>query len=184
MAYPFGSYSEKLFGTLSAVGMEYARTTEDTCAFGIPDQPLAWHPTVHKFAKLDYDGNSVEANEAEAAKFRKLTDDFLNTKGLALYYVWGHSWEYKTRWREVKEFFKSVSNREDVSYLTHIELVDYLNAYKRLKISADKSRFLNVSAEELFIRVTDYSDRQNPKSTVLHLLPGKTVNLSGASQDK
>jgi hypothetical protein len=151
---------------------------EDTHAFGIPDNPLAWHPTTHQFGNAGDAGNSPEANKAEIARFQKLTDDFLGAKQLSLYYVWGHSWEYTTKWPQVEAFFQSVANRADVSYLTHIELVDYLNAYKRLKISADKRSFLNVSAQDVFIRVTDYADLNKIKAVVLRVPPGQRRDFS------
>lgn len=184
MAYPFGSYSERLFNALGGMGMEYARTVEDSHAFGIPDNALAWHPSIHKFANAGAAGNSPDANKAEIARFQKLTDDFLGAKQLALYYVWGHSWEYTTKWPQVEAFFQSVANRADVSYVTHIELVDYLNAYRALKISADKARFLNVSAQEVFIRVSDYADLNNVKAVVLRIPPGQNRDLGGPPAGK
>jgi peptidoglycan/xylan/chitin deacetylase (PgdA/CDA1 family) len=177
MAYPFGSYNEKSITTLRSLGIEYARTVDDSYSFGIPQNPLLWHPTAHKFAKMDYEGNSKEINRSEYEKFLKLTDDFLKSENPALFYVWGHSWEYTNKWDKVEDFFKSVSNREDISYLTHIELIDYLNAFRRLKISADKSSFLNLSAVDIFIKVTDYRDPENPKIATLQLKPGKHIKL-------
>ena len=47
MAYPFGTYSDKLVELLRLSGMEYARTTRSTHSFELPDDFLLWHPTCH-----------------------------------------------------------------------------------------------------------------------------------------
>ncbi len=176
MAYPFGSYSEALFNPLQGMGMEYARTVVDGLSFGIPANAMAWHPTIHKFGKAGDAGNTPEDNRAELAKFQKLTDDFLASKEPALYYVWGHSWEYTTKWPQVEAFFQSVANRADIAYVTHIELVDYLNAFKGLRISADKTRFLNPASQEVFIRVTDYG-AANSQPVAVRIPPGQSAGV-------
>ena len=176
MAYPFGSYSESLFTPLQGMGMEYARTVVDSLSFGIPANPLAWHPTIHKFGKAGDAGNTPEDNRAELAKFQKLTDDFLASKEPALYYVWGHSWEYTTKWPQVEAFFQSVANRADIAYVTHIELVDYLNAFKGLRISADKTRFMNPAAQDVFIRVTDYGATHS-QPVVMRIPAGQSASV-------
>jgi hypothetical protein len=81
----------------------------------------------------------------------------------------------------VEAFFQSVANRTDIAYLTHIELVDYLNAFKGLRISADKSSFLNPAAWEVFIRVTDYADPGNVNPVVVRVPPGQRVGINARS---
>lgn len=178
MAYPFGSYDERSLGILSSLGMEYARTVEDTYAFDLPTNFLLWRPSVHMFGQLDYSGNTDEMNQAELAKFVKLTDDFLASKGLALYYVWGHSWEYKKKWDKVEEFLKRVAGHDDIANLTNIEMADYLSAYKRLRISADKTTFFNPSSVDVFVKVTNLRDPEKPLSDVIDLKPGETRKIS------
>jgi hypothetical protein len=75
---------------------------------------------------------------------------------LALLDVWGHSWENDgdgNRWAEMENFFKLVSKRTDISYITQIDLVDYINAYKILKKSIDKKIIKNTSSVDLFIKI-------------------------------
>lgn len=174
MAYPFGSYNPATFKTLSSLGIEYGRTVEDTYGFSIPTERLKWNPSAHKFSKAGYMGNSPEEDRKEYALFDSLTNAFLETDQIALYYVWGHSWEYDKRWGKVEVFFQKMANREDISYLTHIELVDYLNAYEGLRISSDKKNFYNPSSTDVFIRCTNYSDVRNPRVETIKISAGST----------
>ena len=176
MAYPFGSYDERSLATLRGLGIEYARTVNDTYAFGLPSNFLLWNPSAHMFGQIDYNGDTNVLDMAEYAKFTKLTDDFLAAKGLALYYVWGHSWEYKKKWTYVEDFLKRVANPDEIVNVTNIEMVDYLNAYHGLRISADKTTFYNPSAVDVFIKITNLSSAE-PRSTVLEIKPGATQEV-------
>jgi len=169
MAYPFGSYDVNMLDTLHSFGIEYARTVESSYRFDIPDNPLLWHPTLHKFEGSNDDGAPDKTAE--------LTDKFLASEQLSLFYIWGHSWEYRDKWTAVEDLFKRISNRPEISYLTNIELVDYLDAYQRLKISADKTSFQNVSAMDVYLKITDYADLENPKKVVLRIPPGRLIKL-------
>ncbi|MEO1009672.1 MAG: polysaccharide deacetylase family protein [Bacteroidota bacterium] len=177
MAYPFGTHDPRTFTTLRDLGIEYARTVEDTFGFGIPDDFMLWHPTVHLFAKAGYMGNPPEKDEEEFKRFDALTKDFLQRQEVSLYYVWGHSWEYKDKWSRVEAFFKEVARKKDIFYTTHITLVDYIKAYRQLKISVDKTRFLNKSATEVFLRATNYSDVDHPIVKKIRIPAGESVAL-------
>ena len=177
LAYPFGSYNTNAFPTMKALGVEYARTVADTEGFDIPDNYLLWHPTIHMFGKAGYMGNKPENDQMEYDRFDRLTEAFLNKESLALYYVWGHSWEYTDKWDRVTAFFQKVSGRKNIFYTTHIELIDYLNAFDRLIISVDKTKYLNNTAVDLYIVVTDYCDLKNPKSEKIFIPAGATAQF-------
>ena len=57
-------------------------------------------------------------------------------------------------------------------------------AYRARNISADKTCFLNVSAPEVFIRVSDYADLNNVKAVVLRIPPGQNRDLGGPPAGK
>jgi hypothetical protein len=62
--------------------------------------------------------------------------------------VWEHSWENVgagNRWVEMERFFKMVAKNSAIHTTTQIALVDYINAYKNLKFSVDKSIVTNLS---------------------------------------
>ena len=62
-----------------------------------------------------------------------------------------------------------VSNNSDVFYTTQIGLVDYINAYKQLKISVDKTLVANNNAVAVYIKI-------NNKVSVIPA--GKTIALT------
>ena len=156
MSYPFGNTNDFVVEAISGLGIEYARTVGDTYNFGMPTDFLKWQPTIHLFGKTNYIPNDTANDSRELAQFYQLTADFLKANSLALFYVWGHSWEYEgpgNKWAEVEKFFKMVSRNPDTFYTTQIGLTDYINAYKNLKFSVDKSMVTNLSSIDVFVKI-------------------------------
>ncbi len=156
MSYPFGNTNDFVVETITGLGIEYARTVGDTYNFSMPTEYLKWQPTIHLFGKTNYIPNDTANDRRELKAFYQLTSEFLNVKTLALFYVWGHSWEYEgpgNKWAEVEKFFKMVSQKPDIYYTTQIGLVDYINAFKNLKFSVDKDLVTNLSSLTVFIKI-------------------------------
>ena len=156
MSYPFGNTNDFVIEAISGLGIEYARTVGDTYNFGMPVDFLKWQPTIHLFGKTNYIPNDTANDRRELSQFYQLTTDFLKANSIALFYVWGHSWEYEgpgNKWAEVEKFFKMVSNNPDICYTTQIALVDYINDFKNLKFSVDKSMVTNLSSINVFIKI-------------------------------
>lgn len=168
MAYPFGNHNLAVTEAVGDSGIEYARTVIDTNSFDLPVDFLTWHPTIHQFGKTNYTPDQPERDQAELAAFFTLVDDFLKSdNSAALLEVWGHSWENNgvpARWDYTEQFFHSVSNRPDVLSVTHIELMDYITAYRNLKFSVAGDQVVNPSALDVYVRAN-----------------GKTVRLAGGS---
>lgn len=154
MAYPFGGYNDKVVEALHGLGIEYARTVEDTYAFKIPDDFLKWHPTIHQFGKAYYEANKPENDRKELAGFYEVVNRFLKAETVSLLYVWGHSWEIGTeeKWAETEKFYKMVAKNPEIVSMTHIELVDYIHAYQNLKFSVDNKTVINPNFLDVFIR--------------------------------
>lgn len=154
MAYPFGGYSDKVVEALQGLGIEYARTTADTDGFKIPDDFLKWHPTIHQFGRAYYEANKPENDRKELAAFYDVVNHFLREEAVSLLYVWGHSWEIGTeeKWSETEKFYKMVARNAAIVPMTHIELVDYIHAYRNLKFSVDNNLVVNLSSLDIFIR--------------------------------
>jgi len=156
MSYPFGNTNDFVIDAITGLGIEYARTVGDTYNFSMPVDFLKWQPTIHLFGKTNYIPNDTANDSRELAQFYQLTTDFLKANSLALFYVWGHSWEYEgpgNKWAEVENFFKMVSKNPDICYTTQIGLTDYINAYKNLKFSVDKSMVTNLSSINVFVKI-------------------------------
>ena len=156
MSYPFGNTNDFVIEAITGLGIEYARTVGDTYNYGMPTDFLKWQPTIHLFGKTNYIPNDTANDRRELGQFYQLTTDFLKANSLALFYVWGHSWEYEgpgNKWAEVEKFFKMISQNPEIYYTTQIGLVDYINAFKNLKFSVDKDLVTNLSAINVFIKI-------------------------------
>lgn len=172
MAYPFGSYNEKVIETIKDLGIEYARTVNDTYNFKIPENFLKWDPTIHQFAKAFWIPDDTENDQKELAIFYKTINEFIQTKEVGLLDVWGHSWEMgddKNKWDELEKFFKMIANNDAIYYTTQIAFTDYILAFKNLKYSVDKTIFYNPSAITLFFKLGDknYIIKSNETLTLI-----------------
>jgi len=141
MSYPFGSYDQRVIEACRAEGMEYARCPGETMNFGIPTDFMQWSSTCH-YSRVD--------NELVERFFSPMLFNFMR-----LFYVWGHSYEIETeeQWQRVEEMCKMVSGKDDVWYATNIEIVDYLNAMRGLRFSANCTTVYNPSAMDVWIKV-------------------------------
>ncbi len=156
MSYPFGRYSPEAINALKTCGIEYSRTTENG-GFGLPSDFMLWHPTCHHSANIieklkDFEGNRWSP--------------------MGLFYIWGHSYEFpqaEGSWEMMDEFCKRASESEsDFWFATNIEIVDYVNALRALRFSADKTIVYNPTAIDVWIGV-DYQPVKIPA--------GQTVKL-------
>ncbi|NOS92624.1 MAG: polysaccharide deacetylase family protein [Cyclobacteriaceae bacterium] len=172
MAYPFGNNNEAVVDAISGLGIEYARTVDDTYHFKIPEKFLQWHPTIHQFAKAYFVEGKPDNDKKELERFYQVIDDFLSTKELAVLDVWGHSWEMgdnTVKWDETEKFFKRVANNPSIHYTSHIDLVDYIKAYRNLKFSVEKNIVYNPSSMTVFFKMAGKS---------YSVLPGKMMDVS------
>jgi peptidoglycan/xylan/chitin deacetylase (PgdA/CDA1 family) len=141
MSYPYGTYNDKVVDMLGYLGVEYSRTIQSHKAFYCPDNFLTWHPTCHHNDALEcipaFDSNRWNID-------------------MALFYVWGHSYEFDRngdKWDIIEEFAKRISGREDTWYATNIEIMDYIMAVRNLKFSCDSTMVYNPSCLDVWIDV-------------------------------
>jgi len=172
MSYPFGNTNNFVVDAISGLGIEYARTVGDTYNFSMPTDFLKWQPSIHLFGKTNYIPNDTANDRREMAQFYQLTADFLKADSVALYYVWGHSWEYDgpgKKWAEVDHFFKMMVNNPAIHYTTQIELTDYITAFHNLKFAVEKNMVYNPGSVTVFF---------NKNGKVYSVPSGMTVNLT------
>lgn len=144
LSYPNGSYTEDIKKLLPACGIEYSRVVETTGNFGLPRDFLEWKATCHH-------GNK---------DLMKLAEQFAGlakTQYLYLMYVWGHSYEFDrdNSWDMIENFCEYISGRDDIWYATNIQIVDYMNAARNLKFTANADTVYNPSAIPVWIRVDE-----------------------------
>lgn len=137
MAYPYGTYNEDVLAALRLCGICYSRTTVATGKFSFPENWLTWHPTCHH----------------NSPKLMELAERFVNAKGdCKMFYVWGHSYEFDNddNWSVMEDLFRCVGNKEDIWYATNIEIYDYIQAYKALRVSLDGKTVYNPSVADVW----------------------------------
>jgi peptidoglycan/xylan/chitin deacetylase (PgdA/CDA1 family) len=142
LAYPNGSFDDKVVDALRACGIRHARTVNSTESFAMPSDFLRWNPTCHH----------------NNPRFEDLYNEFIDlhkTQYLYMMYVWGHSYEFTNNdnWDRIEEFCRMMGGQEDIWYATNIEIVDYMKAWKQMKFSADGTFAFNPTAYMLWIDV-------------------------------
>lgn len=134
-AYPNGSYSEEIKQLFKQLGIAYARVVEPRPDYKLPTDPLEWHPT-------------CSHNSPDLMKHAEFLKDFKKRQYLKLVYIWGHSYEFddKNNWEVIEKFCEAAGGLDDVWYATNIEIIDYMDAAKRLVFGADNNFVYNPSA--------------------------------------
>ena len=153
-AYPFGTWNDDALAALKACGIRYGRTVISTGMFFLPQDFLRWDPTCHHD-----DPRLMELG-------RQLLDRKIDWT-LSVMYVWGHSYEFdrNDNWHVIEDFCALMGGHDDIWYATNIEIVDAVEAYNRLRFSADGSFVFNPSAQSVWISVN-----------------GRTVEIPGGQQ--
>ena len=158
-AYPFGTYSDATVEALRACGIAYCRTVVSTGNFALPTDFLRWHPTCHH---NDNRLMSLAKSFVEAPKQQKKA---------MLFYLWGHSYEFDglNNWNVIEEFAQYIGGKDHIWYATNIEIIDYINAYRSLRFSADGTRIYNPTLIEVWFA---------EKGKLFSVAPGQTITLA------
>lgn len=156
ISYPNGSFTSYIKSMLPFLGIEYARTVKSTGTFAMPDDWHEWNPTCHHNHQL------LEKAQTFA--------DLHKTQYLYMMYVWGHSYEFDhdQNWDMMESFCRFIGGREDIWYATNIEILDYMNAFRSLKFSADSRFVYNPSARSVWLSVD---------GEVIEAVGGKQISL-------
>ncbi len=157
-AYPNGSYNEEIKQLFRQMGIAYARVTESMADmegvpefakwrsitdYSLPEDPMEWRPTCHH----------EDPRLMEKAEFFA---NFAKDQYLKLMYVWGHSYEFadNNNWEIIEEFCKYMGGREDIWYATNIEIIDYMEAARNLRFTADHNSVYNPNAQSIWLQLS------------------------------
>ena len=160
LSYPNGSYSREIVQLLPGLGIEYARTVEETGGFGMPEDFLTWKATCHhKRNLMEHAKNFAELHK---------------TQYLYMMYVWGHSYEFTAdnNWELIEEFCRFIGGRDDIWYAANIEIVDYMKAARNLKFTVDGDLVYNPGALSVWVSV-----EENGEKKMVEVGAGQTVRL-------
>lgn len=121
LAYPFGSTNPTLLQHLGDWGLVYGRVVPTTGDFRLPGDLTRWRGTCH------HTGAAAAVGPFLAAPADRM----------ALFFVWGHSWELDANtetngWAAMEDVCRRLSGRPDVWAASAIEIADYLLAMRAL----------------------------------------------------
>lgn len=116
MAYPCGGVNndDRVADVIKKnTGVKYSRTITTNNCFDVQENLYRFNPTIHH---LKFD------------EMMSLGQEFieLKTEPPKIFYVWGHSYEMDycaDYWVKLEEFFKLISNKEDIFYGTNKEVL-------------------------------------------------------------
>jgi len=109
MAYPYGTFDDRVVSLVEEARLQYARTTISSHSFDIPDDLLRLPATCH---------HKDERLMELAREFLAADDDTPR-----LFYVWGHSYEFdiNNNWEVIEEFCRLMAGHDDIFYGTNTE---------------------------------------------------------------
>lgn len=110
MAYPFGTYDERVKKVVAKSGMKYARTVISSHDFEVPNDFLAWHFTCHH-------------KDPRLMEFAEQFSHLEEFDRHQIFSVWGHSFEFdgENNWEILEDLCRFMSEQADVLFLTNIE---------------------------------------------------------------
>ena len=162
LAYSYSGYNEGVLSVLPSLGIDYARTTQSSYSFALPENWYLWNPT-------------CKHSEKELVR---LADKFLNDspekaakhRGPWLFYIWGHSFEFDESddWNIIESLGERLCGRQDIWFATNGEIYSYVKAYNSLVYSIDGERVHNPSALDVWVEL---------RGKVYKIGAGKTVNF-------
>ncbi len=158
MAYPFGTFNDKVVDILEKCGICYSRTTVSTENFAFP--PKKW---------LELPATCHHNNP----RLMELAENFVNEEPrwgqVWMFYLWGHSYEFdnNNNWEVIEKFAEFIGGREDIWYATNMEVYEYNKAYESLVKSADGNVVYNPTNTTVWFWANEE----------IELKPGETVAL-------
>lgn len=147
MAYAYNGYNDEILSVLPKLGVAYARTTESSHSFALPENWLKLKPTCHH--------NDPLLPELLNKFISTSPEDDFKSREPWLFYVWGHSYEFDDNynWHVIQNFAKRVSGRKDIWYATNIQVYDYVQAYNNLVFSLNGETVKNPAYMPVYLEI-------------------------------
>lgn len=147
LAYAYNGYNAEIKRLLPSLGIKYARTTNSTHSFALPDDFCEWNPTCHH----------------TEGQLGELTQKFVSSSPLGefkhrepwLFYLWGHSYEFddSDNWEVIENFARAVSADKEVWFATNGQVCAYVSAYRSLEFSLDGEMAFNPSYMPVWLEI-------------------------------
>ena len=152
LAYAWGTYSDTVVEMAKKAGVSYARTTDTSESFGIPEDWLRWHPTCHHAHP-----RLMEFAEQMVTGTPK-NDPYNHTPWL--FCVWGHAYEFDAwgSWELIEKFARYIGKREDIWYATNGQVHDYAEAYRHLVWTLEGDAVYNPTSLPVWFEAMEYAN--------------------------
>lgn len=165
LAYPFGTYDDRIVALASELGMAYGRTAESSSALRIPRDFLRLSATCHHNHMGEFADKLLDTNE----------------QPMELMIVWGHSFELdgfmssdpSKDWNYLEGVCRKLEASAAIWFATMIEIVDYIDALRRVDASRSEASISNPSALPAWLNINGRD---------VELAPGATIDLTDASR--
>lgn len=152
-ATPFYYYSHLMADCVRHCGFEYARISEESNDYSVPEDFYRW-----RGSKFHWDEDLED-----------FVRGFLETRQeLAVCQLVGHSYDLDVvnLWETMERICRWISDSGEVWAATHLEIVRYLKAMNRVRISDREIN--NESSAELWFAVNDQ---------IISIMPGEKITL-------
>lgn len=146
MAYANGSLSDEVVDVLKICGIKYARTVVSTLKFDIPQDWLRMPATCHY--------RNDKLMELADAFLSDYPSDLHYIKRLPrLFYVWGHSYEFRetNTYEKMQAFAEKMGTCDSIWNATNIEVYNYVKAFDSLVYAANEKHVYNPSALDVYL---------------------------------
>ncbi len=156
---------ERIRQYLIDLDIAYARTLGgDNDAFRLPDDFYAWMPSAHHDNPqiMEYIDKFLSLDLSPAV--------YCSGRAPRLLYIWGHSHEFdkKDNWEHIEDICRKLAHHEDIWYATNMEIYEYVEAYRRLRYSANGKLVYNPTLHTIWLDVDGRG---------ISIAPGETVRL-------
>ncbi|MDE6668021.1 MAG: polysaccharide deacetylase family protein [Clostridia bacterium] len=148
MAYAYNGYNDEIVSALKALGVTYARTTQPSYSFEIPQDWLRLKPTCHH--------GDPRLNELLTKFLQSSPSQEFKHREPWLLYIWGHSYEFddNNNWDIIENTCAELAkHKKDIWFATNGEIYDYVQAYNSLVYSLDGERVFNPSHTPVYIEI-------------------------------
>lgn len=148
MAYAYNGYNDDIVAALKSLGITYARTTELSYSFAVPEDWLRLKPTCHH--------NDPKLSELLNTFLSRSPEDEFKHREPWLLYIWGHSYEFDDgdNWDIIENACASLAKHKgEIWFATNGEIFDYVQAYKNLVYSLDGERVFNPAYFPVFLEI-------------------------------
>lgn len=138
-------------------GTRYERF-HDNASFDLPDDWMRWSPTCHRSEAVRYTREFVNLKDSDEMK---------------IYYVWGHSYEYRNNWSDLENMLKPISSA-NIWMATNGEIYEYVTALDKVTVQgkavenhSDKTIYLHINGKPVRLQpsgIYELSDEKTNKS--------------------